>query len=256
MRPLLVKIGGSTLGSHDTTLDDLAALHQAGRPIVVVHGGGKTISDWLNRLNIPSRFVRGLRVTDAAGLDVVVAVLAGLVNKQLVGALAARGVKAFGLGGADATLFARRADPALGHVGEVTRVDGEAIGLLLNAGFLPVVAPIGLSDDGSGALLNINADTAAGDLAAGLDAEFVAFLTDVEGVRDVMDSVVPRLTRRQADRFIFDEIATGGMIPKLQACLHALAPGRQVAIIDGRRAGALKNTLDGQPVGTVFVESE
>ena len=254
MRPTLVKIGGSTLGSHDTTLDDLAALHQAGRSIVVVHGGGKTITDWLGRLNIESRFVGGLRVTDPAGLEVVVAVLAGLVNKTLVAALAARGVKAFGLAGADATLRARIAQPELGLVGEVSRVDPEAVRLLVNAGFLPVVAPIGIADDGSDQLLNINADTAAGDLAAGLDAEFVAFLTDVEGVRDESDRVIPQLSRADAESLMASGVASGGMIPKLRACLHALAPSRRVAIVDGRQPGALRQTLSGEPVGTILIE--
>ena len=242
---ILVKIGGSTLGSHDTTLDDLAALHQAGHLIVVVHGGGKTITEWLERLNIETRFVGGLRVTDQAGLEVVVAVLAGLVNKTLVAALTARGVKACGLAGADATLRARIVQPELGLVGEVSRVDPEAVHLLLAAGFLPIVAPIGIADDGSDQLLNINADTVAGDLAAGLGAELVAFLTDVEGVRDESGQVLSQLSRADAEALMANGIASGGMIPKLRACLHALAPGRRVAIIDGRQPGALRRSLAG-----------
>ncbi|HEX2172773.1 MAG TPA: acetylglutamate kinase [Dehalococcoidia bacterium] len=254
MRPTLVKVGGSTLGSHDTTLDDLAGLHRAGRPLVVVHGGGKTITDWLGRMQIESRIVKGLRVTDEAGLEVVVAVLAGLVNKTLVGGLAARGAKAFGLAGADATFRARIGRPELGLVGDVSRVEPEALGLLLSAGFLPVVAPVGLADDGSGQLLNINADTAAGDLAAGIDAEYVAFLTDVEGVKDEAGRVIDRLSRAEAEELMARGVASGGMIPKLQACLHALSPGRRVAIVDGRQPGALGRTIAGEPVGTVITE--
>lgn len=253
-RPVLVKIGGSTLGRHDTTLDDLADLHRAGRPIVVVHGGGKTITDWLGRMQIESRFEGGLRVTDTAGLEVVVAVLAGLVNKSLVAALTARGVKAFGLAGADATFRARIARPELGLVGEVSRVDPEALRLLLSNGYLPVVAPVGLADDGSDQLLNINADTAAGDLAAALDAELVAFLTDVDGVRGAEGKVIERLSRAGAEGLMASGVASGGMIPKLQACFHALAPGRGVAIVDGREPGALRRTLAGKPVGTVLTE--
>src|SRR3990170_5693154 len=138
----VVKIGGSTLGRHDASLDDIAALHSEGRRFVVVHGGGATISEWLDRHGVQSRFVRGLRATDAAALEVVVAVLAGLVNKRLVAQLQARGANALGLSGADGALIrARRYDPELGFVGEITAVDAEALAAMAERAVV-VLAPI------------------------------------------------------------------------------------------------------------------
>src|SRR6266567_1188981 len=168
---LVVKIGGSTLGAHDTSMADLARLQHGGRRIVVVHGGGPAISDWLKRLKTPTRFVRGLRVTDAASLDVVVAVLAGIVNKQLVAGLNALGARACGVSGADAGIIqAVYEDEELGYVGRIAQVDVSPIDALLEAGFLPVVAPVAVlkGADGrvSAQLLNVNADTVAGELAA------------------------------------------------------------------------------------------
>src|SRR5574341_1326718 len=137
---IVVKIGGSTLGSHDTTLDDLAELQRQGVPCVVVHGGGALISEWLKRMDVPTRFERGLRVTDADALKVVVAVLAGLVNKELVASLAARGAKATGLSGADGdVLQARITQPELGFVGEITKVDAGPLLSLLEGGMVPVL---------------------------------------------------------------------------------------------------------------------
>ena len=131
---IVVKIGGSTLGQHDTTLEDLVWLQREGVQVVVVHGGGKSITQWLERLGIPSRFVDGLRVTDAESLDVVVATLAGLVNKRLVASIGALGGRAVGLSGADgAVMRARTKDPALGMVGEPTNIDAQVIETLLDA---------------------------------------------------------------------------------------------------------------------------
>ncbi|MBI4570450.1 MAG: acetylglutamate kinase, partial [Chloroflexi bacterium] len=132
---IVLKIGGSTLGQHDTSLDDIAALHKEGRRFVVVHGGGATITEWLAKHGVESRFVRGLRATDAAALEVVVAVLAGLVNTSLVAELEARGARAAGRSGADGALLrARRYDPELGFVGEITAVDAAALRAVVDGG--------------------------------------------------------------------------------------------------------------------------
>jgi len=186
---MVAKIGGSTLGADDTALEDIVALQHRGLRPVVVHGGGALISDWLKVHNVPTRFERGLRVTDARTLDVVVAVLAGLVNKRLVAALTAAGGRAVGVSGADGGLLkARLLDEKLGYVGEVAEVDMRLLLDLLDAGFVPVVAPIAVQWQGespTGQLLNINADTAAGAVAKALAARWLVFLTDVPGIRGI-----------------------------------------------------------------------
>ena len=252
---VVVKIGGSTLGSHDTTLEDLVSLQKEGIKLVVIHGGGKTISQWMERQGAMPRFVRGLRVTDAQSLEIVTAVLTGLVNKQLVASLIALGGRAIGLSGVDGGLLeCRLADPNLGYVGEVTRVDTAPLAQALEGGYIPLVAPVGLhSNDGSsksGCLLNINGDTATGDLAHCLGASRLIFLSDVEGVLDGSGRRVPRLNARQARMFIRSGIAKGGMIPKLEACLKALPQVPVADIIDGRKPGALRRCVQGEAMGT------
>jgi len=253
--PLVVKIGGSTLGAHDTTLEDLVHLYRQGTLPVVVHGGGKVISRWMERTGSLPRFVRGLRVTDPATLEVVVAVLTGLVNKDLVAQLQARGVRAVGVSGADGGLFqARVMEPELGRVGEVVRVDPAPVLALLSRGFLPVVAPVALAVDEEGrpegGLLNINGDTAAGHLARALSASRLVFLTDVEGVLDASRRVIPHLPPARARAMVERGIATGGMIPKIQACLTALERVPVAHILDGRRPHALLECLAGREMGT------
>lgn len=252
---IVVKIGGSTLGSHDTTLEDLAALQRQGVNAVVVHGGGKVITDWMEKQGVKPRFVRGLRVTDAPSLEIVVAVLAGLINKTLVASLNAYGARAVGISGADGGMLrAIVKDPELGLVGSVVEVHPEPIKAMLDAGFIPVIAPVAIQNgDGAGrtnSLLNINADTAAGEIAAALGAERLVFLTDVEGVLDSSRRLIPRLTERQARGLIASNVAAGGMIPKLEACLTALKDGGIAQIIDGRRPRALLETLSGGALGT------
>lgn len=249
MKPVVVKIGGSTLGSHDTTLTDLVELQQAGTPIVVVHGGGKAISEWQRRLGLEPRFVDGLRYTDEASLDIAVAVLAGIVNKALVAAVASLGGRAIGLSGADARLFACvQRDPRYGLVGEIQRVNIELLITLLKAGYLPFVAPIGV--DASGQLLNINGDTAAGELAAALGADRLVFLTDVAGVLDGNGQIIQSLDPSSAADVLASGIASGGMIPKITAGLRVVTTGGVADIVDGRRAGALKAALRGEQTGT------
>lgn len=251
---LVAKIGGSTLGSHDTTLDDLAELQRRGVQCVVVHGGGAEISDWLKRMNVPTRFERGLRVTDAGSLKVVVAVLAGVVNKELVASLASRGAKAMGLSGADGGILrARVTDPALGFVGEITDVDAGPLRRLLEGGLIPVVAPVALerSEAGpTGRLLNTNADTAAGAVAAALGARRLVFLTDVAGV-EADGAVLPALAPARAAELVQSGVIEGGMIPKVEACLTAASTGSVCVIVDGREEHALLRAVEGSAEGTV-----
>lgn len=253
--PVVVKIGGSTLGSHDTSLKDLVTLQRQGVPLVVVHGGGNVISEWMRRQGIPPSFVNGLRVTDAPSLDIVVAVLTGLVNKELVGLLHHLGGRAIGISGVDGGMLeARIADPALGYVGEVTRVDPEPLLAILERGYIPMVAPLALhcqeGAERAGGSLNINGDTVAGELALALGAERLVFLTDVPGIMDINGRIIPRLDRLRAQNLLQSSVVRGGMIPKLAACLRALEHVAVADIIDGRQPDALLGCLQGRGSGT------
>ena len=252
---IVVKIGGSTLGSHDTTLHDLMELQRQGVNSVVVHGGGKIISDWMAKQGVMPRFVRGLRVTDGPSIDIVVAVLTGLINKNLVASMVELGARSIGLSGADdGMLRANVRDPELGLVGDITNVNTDPIKAVLDSGCIPVIAPVGVKpvEDGenSPTLLNINADTAAGEIAAALNASRLVFLTDVQGVLDTTRRLIPRLTERQARGLISSNVAAGGMIPKLEACLTALHSGGVSHIIDGREPSALIDVVSGATLGT------
>ena len=252
---IVVKIGGSTLGEHDTTLHDLVALQKDGANPVVVHGGGKTISDWMAAQNVRPVFRDGLRVTDVDSLKIVVAVLAGLINKELVSQIAVAGGRAIGLSGADGgMLTARVKDPALGYVGEVTSVDTGAIEAAVDAGYIPVIAPVARCSSESpvyaNSLMNINADTAAGEIAVALSAKRLYFLTDVEGVLDRGHRLISRVTARQAEALTSAGTISGGMIPKIEACVRALQSGGQSHIIDGRMPGALRQSIEGERLGT------
>ena len=252
---IVVKIGGSTLGSHDTTLHDLVSLQRQGVNSVVVHGGGKIISDWMAKQGVMPRFVRGLRVTDEPSLDIVVAVLTGLINKSLVASMVELGARPIGISGADdGMLQANIRDPELGLVGDIVDVNTAPITAVIEAGCIPIIAPVGvkISRDGDEplTLLNINADTAAGEIAAALGASRLVFLTDVQGVLDSSRRLIPRLTERQAKGLINSNVAAGGMIPKLEACLRALHSGGVSHIIDGRHASALLDVISGENLGT------
>lgn len=239
--PLVIKIGGSTLGEADTTFRDVAAMACSGDVPIVVHGGGAEASRWLEVMGIPSRFERGLRVTDERALPVVVAVFAGLVNKRIVAAINAAGAAAVGLSGADGRLLeCRLASPELGFVGEPVAVHPAAILALHAAGIVPVISSIGyVPGTGSDQLVNVNADTIAGEVAAAVGARELVFLTDVDGVRGADGSALPSLTAAEARRLIAEGVITGGMVPKVEACLHAVGLGVPVCIIDGRQANSL-----------------
>jgi acetylglutamate kinase len=253
-----VKIGGSTLGSHDTTLKDLVTLQNQGVDVVVVHGGGNVISQWMQRQGIPPQFVNGLRVTDEASLEIVVAVLSGLVNKELVAQMHELGGRAIGISGIDGGLLeARVVNPELGYVGEIATVNSGPITALLSSGYMPMIAPLARQcqdgSDHSGGPLNINGDTVAGELAHALGAERLVFLTDVEGVMDGSGRVIRRLDQRRADLLFQSGVVRGGMIPKLAACLRALERSPVADIIDGRRPEALIDCLNGRSTGTTIV---
>lgn len=252
---VVVKIGGSTLGAHDTTLEDVVALQKQGMPPIVVHGGGALITQWLELHQIPTQFVRGLRVTNAESLRVVTAVLAGLVNKELVASLQALGARAIGLSGADGGLIQGRAqDPQLGYVGEVTHINLEPLQAVVAAGYVPVISTLAWDPtvpNGEGPLLlNCNADTVAGELAAALSADTLVFLTDVPGIHNGNGEVFTHLTATQVVEVLRQGTASGGMIPKLEACLRAREAGTLCYIVDGRVPHTLLSTLEAGAAGT------
>jgi len=254
-RPTVVKIGGSTLGSGDTTLEDVVSMQQQGYAPVIVHGGGKIINQWMERSGTNPHFVRGMRVTDQPTLDIVVAVLTGLINKQIVAATLALGGKAIGLSGVDGGILqANTLDPALGYVGNIAAVDPTPVQQMLSMEWIPIIAPVAIGCIGEGGdegvLFNINGDVAAGKLAVALEAERLIYLTDVEGVMDASKRTIPRLLPEQAQALIDSGIAAGGMIPKLEACLNALPNVVSTQILDGRRPHALMDCLDGSSNGT------
>ena len=242
---IVVKIGGSTLGDNDSTIQDVVHLWREGQNPVVVHGGGKFITEWASKQGVPPNFVRGLRVTDSATLDIAVAVLAGLVNTRLVAELTVAGAQAVGMSGVSAAMFqARISAPELGYVGEVIATDASAVRAALVAGFVPVVAPAAFNVEAESVeeqILNINADTAAGHLARALSAKSLIFQTDVAGVMDRRGRVIRRMTVRQATDLIESGVAAGGMIPKLEACVTALETVPYTCIMDGRERGVLRS---------------
>ena len=250
-RTIVVKYGGHAMGAGgETFARDIALLKQVGINPIVVHGGGPQINRVLDRLGIKSRFVDGLRVTDAETMEVVEMVLAGTINKQLVAAINAAGGRAVGLTGKDANLVrARKAHRSrvekgltvavdLGFVGEPERVDAEVLAIFRQSDIIPVIAPIGVGTEGE--TYNINADTVAGAVAAAVGATRFLLLTDVVGVLDADKRLIPELTAAEASRLIGDGTISGGMIPKVETCLDAIAGGAEGAVIlDGRVAHAI-----------------
>ena len=249
-RTFVVKYGGHAMGDPKAARDfaeDIVLLKAVGINPVVVHGGGPQIGAMLKKLGVESTFVDGLRVTDKATADVAEMVLSGAINKELVGWIAAAGGKAIGISGKDgglvtATKVQRTAkDPDsnieqavdLGFVGEPSHVDTSVIDTIVSAGMIPVIAPIGAGEDGH--TYNLNADTMAGAIAAALGAARLFLLTDVPGVLDQDKTLLTDLTPADIARLQADGVITGGMIPKLETCIHAVEAGCEAAVVlDGR----------------------
>lgn len=258
---IVVKYGGHAMGDTETARKfaaDVVLLKLVGMHPVVVHGGGPQISRMLSKAGVKSEFVDGLRVTDSDTMEVAEMVLSGSVNKELAHLITTQGreadVRGVGLSGKDARLItvekARRTkrDPDslieqvvdLGYVGEPTEVDPTLIQALINAheDYIPVIAPIGVAQDG--ATYNVNADTAAGAVAGALSAKRFLLLSDIPGVMDKDGELIREMTKDEAQRLIATGVATGGMIPKLETCIAALNAGVEAAVIlDGRQPHAL-----------------
>ena len=253
----MVKIGGAVFDSRDTTIDDVVHLQQQGKCLVVIHGGASMVTKWLSRQGISTRFVDGERVTDRETLDMVTAVLAGLANKEIVAAINSCGGRAIGISGVDGALIQGRIkNIELGYMGAVVKVDTAPLAALLQAGYIPVVSPVSLHSfdkpDDAPQILNINGDPVAGEIAAAIGAERLIFLTDVDGIRDQSDKLLPQLSSREAEALMASGVASGGMIPKITACLRALSSTSCTRIIDGRQPHALLREMEGQGGGTTI----
>ena len=249
-KTIVVKFGGNAMAGGGTASDfaqDIVLMKQTGIEPVVVHGGGPQIGAMLKRLAIPSTFIDGLRVTDAAAIEVVEMVLTGSINKQIVSGINAAGGRAVGLSGKDGNLVLARKlehmqiDAAtrlsrpvdLGFVGEPEKVSPEVLRTIMKSDLIPVIAPIGVGKNGE--TFNINADTVAGAVAGAMRAERLVLLTDVEGVLDQDRKLIPHLTVREASALIANGTISGGMIPKIQTAIEAVEAGVNAAVIlDGR----------------------
>jgi acetylglutamate kinase len=267
---VVVKYGGHAMGQEAMAKSfarDVVLLEQTAINPVVVHGGGPQIGDMLKRLGIESQFAAGLRITDAATIEIVEMVLAGSINKQIVGFINEAGSKAVGLCGKDGNMVTARkisrtvADPGsniekvvdLGFVGEPDKVDITVLTQILGRDLIPVLAPLATSTEG--VTYNVNADTFAGAIAGALKAKRLLLLTDVEGVLDKSKSLIRELSADDARRLIADGTISGGMIPKVETCLYALDAGVEgVVILDGRvQHAVLLELLTDHGAGTLMM---
>ncbi len=253
---IVVKLGGSIFDARDTTIEDVVCLQKQGRPLVLVHGGANLVTAWLKRQNTQTKFFQGERITNRAELEMVTAVLAGLVNKEIVAAIITAGGRAVGISGVDGALIRGKIrNQEMGYVGDIVSVEQEPLLALLGAGFMPVVAPVSLHsfDRPSGAplLLNINGDTVAGEIAAAVGAEKLVFLTDVDGIRAQSGEFLSQLSPGEAQTLLDSGVASGGMIPKIKACLRATSsPATTCIIIDGSKGHALIREIEAGGCGT------
>eukprot|EP00891_Asterochloris_glomerata_P002455 jgi/Astpho2/2455/gw1.00046.16.1_t len=258
---IVVKYGGAAMKDaslKDGVIKDLVLLASIGVRPVLVHGGGPEINIWLKKLGIEAQFKNGLRVTDEATMDVVEMVLGGRVNKGLVTLIQGAGGMAVGLCGKDSSIIRARqmVEKEIGFVGDITSVDAALIKALVKEQYIPVVASV--AADQTGQALNVNADIAAGEIAAALQAEKLILMTDVPGVLKDKDDVSTKyneLDIRSTRELVADGIIAGGMIPKVECCIRCLAQGVSAThIIDGRQQHSLLlELLTGAGVGTMIV---
>lgn len=263
-RTVVIKYGGAAMKDSSLkakVINDVVFLSCVGVRPVVVHGGGPEINTWLQKLKIEPAFKNGLRVTDAATMDIVEMVLAGRVNKELVSLINRAGALAVGLCGKDGNLVQARpvGQEGVGFVGEVTSVDIGLIETLVNSGYVPVISSVAADENGQA--YNINADTVAGEIAAALDAEKLILLTDTPGILyDYHDAstLIKKLDIQKARELIEQEVVSGGMIPKVNCCVRSLAQGVRAAhILDGRLPHSLLlEILTDEGIGSMIVASE
>ena len=263
-RTIVIKYGGAAMKDDSLkakVIDDIVFLSFVGVRLVVVHGGGPEINNWLQKLDIKPAFKDGLRVTDRETMDVVEMVLAGRVNKELVSLINRAGASAVGLCGKDGKLIQARpvGKEGVGFVGEVTNVNTDLVQTLVSSGYVPVISSVAADEEGQA--YNINADTVAGEIAAALQAEKLILLTDTPGIMyDFHDatSLIKKLDIQKARELIDDGIVSGGMIPKVNCCVRSLAQGVRAAhILDGRLPHSLLlEILTDEGIGSMLVASE
>ena len=258
---IVIKYGGAAMNNielRDAVFRDIALMGTVGIQPIIVHGGGPEINQWLQRLKIPAQFRDGLRVTDADTMDVVEMVLVGRINKQIVNGLNRLGTFSVGFSGSDGSLFEARTlgNGSHGLVGDVAKVNPDVLEPLLERGYVPVISSVAATQDGRSH--NINADTVAGELAAALEAEKLILLTDTAGIlrsQDDPGSLIRELRLAEARSLIQQGIVAGGMTPKTECCIRALAQGVAAAhIIDGRIPHALLlEVFTNEGLGTMVV---
>jgi len=258
---LVVKYGGNAMINDklkDSVMRDIVLLSLIGVKVVLVHGGGPEITEMLNKMGKESKFVNGLRVTDKETAEVVQMVLAGKINKGLVGLLERKGGKAIGLSGLDGHMIsAKMKNPDLGYVGEITNVDVTPITDILEKNYIPVVSTIGCDKEGN--VYNINADTAAAFIAGALKAYRLVTMTDIAGIlkdKDDPTSIISEIDIKEARALFANGIISGGMIPKVECCIEAIERGvHKVTILDGRVPHALLiETLTNEGAGTMVIK--
>ena len=254
---IVIKIGGSTLGKSDSSLSDIIKLSKKDVFPIIIHGGGKEINKWIAKQGIHPEFINGLRRTDKDTRDVAASVLAGLINNTIVSEIQNLRGNATGLSGISNSLFeCKLLSEELGYVGEIIKVNSEIIKNIINTNSIPVIAPLGINiyskktDDN---ILNINADTAASFICNNMSSEKLIFLTDVEGVIDHNKRLISKMTKSQATELLKSGIISGGMIPKIEACINGIQNGGSAHIIDGRDPGALLQCIENKIIGTKII---
>ncbi len=259
-KTVVVKYGGNAMINEElksAVMGDIVLLSLIGVKVVLVHGGGPEITETLSKMNIESRFINGLRVTDAETAQVVQMVLAGKINKSLVNLLENTGGKAIGLSGIDGHMLeAAPISEELGFAGEIVNVNTSPVEVVLDKGYIPVISTVGCDNDGN--VYNINADTAAAKIAAALGAECLISMTNISGIlrdKDDPDSLIQVIKAKEADKLYEEGIVSGGMIPKVQCCVDAVNSGvKKVFIIDGRIPHSIIiEMLTDEGAGTMFV---
>ena len=265
-KTFVIKYGGSIMADpelKEKLIEDITLLKYVGINPVIVHGGGPAINKTLDRLNIKANFIDGLRVTDKETMEIVEMVLSAQINKEIVALINKMEARAVGVSGKDGNLIKARkkefTDPEkdLGFVGEVEQINPELVEKLIEDGYIPVIAPVGVNDQGEG--LNINADSVAGELAAALKAEKLIYLTDVNGIRydaEDAESRVSQLTFSEIKKWIAEAKIQGGMLPKVEGCMQAVESGViRTHILNGLVAHPLLlEIFTDQGVGTMIVK--
>jgi acetylglutamate kinase len=254
---IVIKLGGSIFASKDTSIEDIVKLQKDSYKLILVHGGANVTSKWMAKLDLDTEFVNGERITDLATLEIVTAVLGGLVNKEIVAAIIEAGGQAVGLSGVDGGILqGKMKNKEMGYMGNVARVNPKPLFTLLEAGIMPVVSPVSLHSvdrpKDTPLLLNINGDPAAGAIAAAVGAERLIFLTDIAGIKNKKGQLLRTISPVEAKKLLSSGVASGGMVPKINACLKAISGGTKTCIIDGTKPHILIEEVEGEGSGTVI----